>query len=46
MRHRILVPRAIAAHRGVRMPGFFGFMAWSGALLLPGFILLSLLFFR
>jgi len=37
---------SIAAHRGVRMPGFFGFMLWSGALLLPGFLLLSLVFFR
>ena len=27
--------RAIAAHRGVRMPGFFGFMLLSSALLLP-----------
>jgi len=41
-----MMVRAIAAHRGVRMPGFFGYMAWSGALLLPGFVLLSLVFFR
>jgi Na+/H+ antiporter NhaD/arsenite permease-like protein len=38
--------RSIAAHRGIRMPGFFGYMAWSCALLLPVFVLLSLLFFR
>jgi hypothetical protein len=38
--------RAIAAHRGVRMPGFFGFMAWSYGLLLPIFGLLTLLFYR
>jgi Na+/H+ antiporter NhaD/arsenite permease-like protein len=37
--------RAIAAHRGVRMPGFFGFMLWSSVLLLPVLMLLSLLFF-
>ena len=41
-----LMLRAIASHRGVRMPDFFGYMAWSCALLLPAFILLSLLFFR
>ncbi len=37
---------SIAAHRGVRMPGFFGYMLWSCALLLPVFVLQSLLFFR
>jgi hypothetical protein len=29
----------------VRMPGFFGYMALAGALLLPGFALLTALFF-
>jgi hypothetical protein len=38
--------RAIAAHRGVRMPGFIGFMLRSAAVLLPVFIVLSLIFFR
>ena len=38
--------RAIAAHRGVRMPGFIGFMLWSSTLLLPVFVLLSVVFFR
>ena len=38
--------RAIASHRGVRMPGFIGFMLWSSALLLPVFVLLSVVFFR
>jgi Na+/H+ antiporter NhaD/arsenite permease-like protein len=41
-----LMVRSIAAHRGVRMPGFFGYMAWSCALLLPLFALVTLLFFR
>jgi Na+/H+ antiporter NhaD/arsenite permease-like protein len=41
-----LMLRAIAAHRGVRMPNFFGYMAWSCLLLLPLFILLSVVFFR
>lgn len=33
---------AIANERGVRMPGFFGYMLWSIAVLIPVFILLSL----
>ena len=35
--------RAIAADRGVRMPGFFGFMLWSCGLLLPVFVLMTIL---
>ncbi|RKP56763.1 sodium:proton antiporter [Pararobbsia silviterrae] len=38
--------RSIAQSRGVAMPGFFGYMAWSGAILLPVFAILSVLFFR
>ena len=41
-----LMVRSIAAHRGVRMPGFFGYMLWSCALLLPLFALVTLIFFR
>jgi Na+/H+ antiporter NhaD/arsenite permease-like protein len=37
--------RAIASHRGVRMPGFFTFMLLSSCLLLPVLVLVSLLFF-
>jgi Na+/H+ antiporter NhaD/arsenite permease-like protein len=40
-----LMVRSIAAHRGVRMPGFFGFLAWTCVLLLPVFVLLTVLFF-
>jgi Na+/H+ antiporter NhaD/arsenite permease-like protein len=40
-----LMVRGVAAHRGVRMPGFFGYMAWACALLLPGFLVLTLVFF-
>ena len=40
-----MMVRAIAARRGVRMPGFFGYMLWSCALLLPPFGLLTLLYF-
>lgn len=38
--------RGVAAHRGVRMPGFFGFMAMAGAVLLPTFVVLTVVFFR
>jgi Na+/H+ antiporter NhaD/arsenite permease-like protein len=37
--------RAIAAHRGVRMPGFFGFTLLASCLLLPVLTLTCLLFF-
>lgn len=36
---------AIARQRGVRMPGFFGYMVWSGAVLIPCFLLTTLVFF-
>jgi Na+/H+ antiporter NhaD/arsenite permease-like protein len=35
---------AIAVERGVNMPSFFGYMLWSGAVLLPVFALLTFLF--
>jgi Na+/H+ antiporter NhaD/arsenite permease-like protein len=38
--------KAIAEHRGIRMPGFFGYMLWSGIILLPLFLLISLIWFR
>jgi Na+/H+ antiporter NhaD/arsenite permease-like protein len=39
--------RAIAEERGVRMPSFFGFiLRWSVPFLLPGLLLVALLFFR
>jgi Na+/H+ antiporter NhaD/arsenite permease-like protein len=37
---------SIAKHRGVKMPSFFGYMAWSVGFLVPGFILLTFLYFR
>jgi Na+/H+ antiporter NhaD/arsenite permease-like protein len=36
---------AIARNRGVAMPSFFGYMAWSWAVLGPCFVLATLLFF-
>ncbi len=38
--------KAICEERGIKMPSFFGFMAWSCAILLPLFALNTLLFFR
>jgi hypothetical protein len=29
----------------VKMPSFFGYMAWSAAILIPVFIVVSLLYF-
>jgi Na+/H+ antiporter NhaD/arsenite permease-like protein len=37
---------AIARRGGVAMPSFFGYMAWSGLILVPLFILITVLFFR
>ena len=38
--------KAIAEQGGVRMPGFFGYMAWSGAVLIPVFVAVTAIFFR
>ena len=37
--------RAIAEEGGVRMPSFFGYMLWSGVILIPCFGLVTLVFF-
>ncbi|MFN8947795.1 MAG: sodium:proton antiporter, partial [Alphaproteobacteria bacterium] len=37
--------KAIAEEAGVKMPSFFGYMAWSVIFLLPSFALLTWLFF-
>jgi Na+/H+ antiporter NhaD/arsenite permease-like protein len=37
---------AIARQQGVAMPSFFGYMLWSGCVLLPVFALVTLVFFR
>jgi Na+/H+ antiporter NhaD/arsenite permease-like protein len=37
--------KAIAEHAKVKMPGFFGYMAWSFVILVPAFVLVTLLFF-
>lgn len=38
--------RSIASERGIRMPSFFGYVIWSGAVLLPLFALITIVFFR
>jgi len=35
---------AIATERGIRMPSFFGYMAWSIAVLVPVFAVVTALF--
>ena len=37
--------KSIADENGVRMPGFFGYMIWSIGILVPVFILDTLIFF-
>ena len=38
--------KAIAEEAGVKMPSFFGYMLYSGAILLPLFVVVTLVFFR
>ena len=38
--------KAIAEQAGVKMPGFFGYMVYTGAVLLPLFVVVTLVFFR
>ena len=38
--------KAIAEQAGVKMPSFLGYMAYSGAVLLPLFVVVTLVFFR
>lgn len=41
-----LMVKAIAEDRGVPMPSFFGYMAWSLVILVPLFVVMTFLFFR
>jgi Na+/H+ antiporter NhaD/arsenite permease-like protein len=41
-----LMVKAIAEDRGVKMPSFFGYMLWSGAVLIPLFIVMTFIWFR
>jgi Na+/H+ antiporter NhaD/arsenite permease-like protein len=40
-----MMVKAIAEERGIRMPSFFGYMGWSFLILIPLFVIMSLLFF-
>lgn len=37
--------KAVAEHSGLKMPSFFGYMVWSFGILMPLFLLLTVLFF-
>jgi Na+/H+ antiporter NhaD/arsenite permease-like protein len=39
-----LMVYAIAVERGVKMPGFFGYIAWASAILLPALALVTFVF--
>jgi Na+/H+ antiporter NhaD/arsenite permease-like protein len=41
-----LMVKAIAEDRGVKMPSFFGYMLWSGAILIPLFVVMSFIWFK
>lgn len=41
-----LMVKAIAEDRGVRMPSFFGYMAWSFGILVPLFVAMTFIWFR
>lgn len=41
-----LMVKAIAEDRGVKMPSFFGYLLWSGAVLVPLFIIMTFIWFR
>lgn len=41
-----LMVKSIAEQRGVKMPSFFGYMAWSGIVLIPLFVVMTLMWFR
>ncbi|MBC5785821.1 sodium:proton antiporter [Ramlibacter sp. USB13] len=41
-----LMVKAIAEERGVKMPSFFGYMAWSVGILIPLFLVMTFIWFR
>ncbi len=41
-----LMVKAIAEDRGVKMPSFFGYMLWSGGILVPLFVVMSFIWFK
>ena len=41
-----MMVKAIAEDRGVKMPSYFGYMRWSGGILVPLFIVMTFIWFR
>ena len=41
-----LMVKAIAEDRGIKMPSFFGYMVWSFCILIPLFVVMTLIWFR
>ena len=41
-----LMVKSIVEDRGVKMPSFFGYMAWSCAILVPLFVVMTFIWFR
>ena len=41
-----LMVKAVAEDRGVKMPSFFGYMAWSCGVLIPLFIVVTVIWFK
>ena len=41
-----LMVKAIAEDRGIKMPSFFAYMAWSGIFLMPLFVIMTFIWFR
>ncbi|WP_348635344.1 sodium:proton antiporter [Herbaspirillum sp. LeCh32-8] len=41
-----MMVKAIAEERGIRMPSFFGYMAWSCGILVPLFVVMTFIFFK
>jgi Na+/H+ antiporter NhaD/arsenite permease-like protein len=37
--------KSIAEEAGIKMPSFFGYMAWSVGILIPSFLLVTWVFF-
>ena len=38
--------KAVCQERGIAMPSFFGYMGWAAILLMPIYLLLTVIFFR
>jgi Na+/H+ antiporter NhaD/arsenite permease-like protein len=41
-----MMVKAVAEDRGIKMPSFFGYMAWSCAVLIPLFIIMTFIWFK